>query len=332
MEVAEQLAAWGVTLLPDWRLLEVHGEDARAWLQGQISQDIGRLNDDHAQYGFATDAKGRILSDLWFFTDAHSPTSVFLSIPAQAVQTLCETWEARIVMEDVALRLDAERSLVTAQALSYSVSTATQSVAAGITTLVEGQAGLQPAALSAACPRLGCAGRDLWLPKPCAAKLKHTLCDALQGGARLLDEASWQQAEMALGRPRYGLDFDHRDHPQETGMARLAVSFSKGCYVGQEAVSMIEHRGERRKQLVRVRLTSIPQGVGAGLELACGGSSIGRVTRCLAQPDGSAWAFAYAKRGSYDAGSPVTLTFEDRPVAEGIMDQRIEDLVAQLVR
>jgi folate-binding protein YgfZ len=75
-------------------------------------------------------------------------------------------------------------------------------------------------------------------------------------GAELVDAAAYEAHRIALGVPRGGLDFTYSDaFPHETNMDRLSgVDFDKGCYVGQEVVSRMQHRGTARTRSVKVLL------------------------------------------------------------------------------
>src|ERR1700741_5158042 len=75
-------------------------------------------------------------------------------------------------------------------------------------------------------------------------------------GAELVDSDAYEAHRIALGVPRGGLDFIYGDaFPHETNMDRLhGVDFGKGCYVGQEVVSRMQHRGTARTRTVRVLL------------------------------------------------------------------------------
>ena len=97
-------------------------------------------------------------------------------------------------------------------------------------------------------PRLPALGQRMMLPPHLAPDAAADL------GAELLDAGAYEAHRIALGVPRGGLDFMYGDaFPHETDMDQLnGVDFAKGCYVGQEVVSRIEHRGSARKRVVPV--------------------------------------------------------------------------------
>jgi folate-binding protein YgfZ len=102
--------------------------------------------------------------------------------------------------------------------------------------------------LAYADPRLPALGRRVMLPPHLASEAADDL------GATLVDAAAYEAHRIALGVPRGGLDFIYGDaFPHETDMDQLnGVDFEKGCYVGQEVVSRMEHRGSARNRVVPV--------------------------------------------------------------------------------
>src|SRR5208283_1505024 len=118
-----------------------------------------------------------------------------------------------------------------------------------------------------------------------------------QPGFRLYAAASAAEEDARLvrienGRPRYGEDIRDTSLPQETGQMR-AVSFSKGCYLGQEIVERIRAQGHVNRKLVRLRLESA---VRAGAKLTVDGTEAGEITSFADSPaQGSAAALAYVR-------------------------------------
>ncbi len=97
--------------------------------------------------------------------------------------------------------------------------------------------------------------------------------DAL--GLPVLDADGYERARIEAGVPRMGADVDDRTIPQEAGLERDAVSFTKGCFLGQELVCRIDTRGHVNRLLRRVRAE---QPLAAGAEVTAGGKTVGVVT------------------------------------------------------
>jgi hypothetical protein len=115
--------------------------------------------------------------------------------------------------------------------------------------------------LSYADPRLRSLGLRVMVPPHLAATA------AVELGATLVDAAQYEAHRIALGVPQGGVDFSYGDaFPHETDMDQLGgVDFSKGCYVGQEVVSRMEHRGTARSRAVPVRYDGAAPAAGAAV-------------------------------------------------------------------
>ena len=123
--------------------------------------------------------------------------------------------------------------------------------------------------LSFADPRNETLGWRILVPE----ELKQKVADLI--GADLVDEAAYEVHRIANGVPRGGLDFMYSDaFPHEANMDRLhGVDFDKGCYVGQEVVSRMQHRGTARTRIVRVILDDFsPE---TGVAVLAGDKSVG---------------------------------------------------------
>ena len=162
----------------------------------------------------------------------------------------------------------------------------------------DGQLAAQPD-LSFADPRNEHLGTRILIPED----LKQKLSDLI--GAELVDAADYEAHRIALGVPRGGLDFMYSDaFPHETNMDRLAgVDFDKGCYVGQEVVSRMQHRGTARTRSVKVLLDdSSPE---AGVSVMAGDKSVGTMGSS-AQGKGIALVRIDRVADALDAGQPLT--------------------------
>src|SRR5439155_2117433 len=112
-------------------------------------------------------------------------------------------------------------------------------------------------------------GWRILVPAELAAKAASLI------GADLVDSAAYEAHRIACGMPRGGVDFMYGDaFPHETNMDRLhGVDFDKGCYVGQEVVSRMQHRGTARSRIVRLVLGGArPE---AGVEIRAGDKPVG---------------------------------------------------------
>lgn len=226
----------GARELSDSALIRVQGPDARSWLNGQISNNVAMPKAGQALYAVAPSAKGKILSDLWVFDRG---SELWLLMPSHVRSDLMQQFEKYIIMEKVSLQpVD-----------DYVVWTLQGPAAAPLV----GQLSVQDMQVFD-CDRLGHCGVDLMFPVAQQESLRRALIPLLEAahGVIVSDEA-WELARLRQGIPRFGIDFDSQHYPQEAGIAQRAVSFTKGCYIGQEVVAMLEHRGKLKRQLAKVQ-------------------------------------------------------------------------------
>ncbi len=103
----------------------------------------------------------------------------------------------------------------------------------------------------------------------------------VQAGAVEVSEADAEVLRVESGRPRYGVDLDASVIPQEAGLNERAVSFTKGCYVGQETVARLFYKGRPNRHLRGLRLSG-PAGPGRALRL--GEREVGTLTSSVVSP------------------------------------------------
>jgi folate-binding protein YgfZ len=103
--------------------------------------------------------------------------------------------------------------------------------------------------------------------------------------------------------PRFGVDFDVGCYPQEASLESLAVSFHKGCYVGQEAVFMLEKRGHVGKRLVRLIVDGAGE-IGKGSPVLLGDDTVGEVTSAI-EDDGRTFAMALVRYKHTTSGTEL---------------------------
>lgn len=282
MSNVEQQVSWvaeaaGVYATSD-RVVRVRGDDARTWLNGQISNDVKTLAGERAVYALALTVKGRVVSDLYALDD---PPGMALVLPEVRAEQALARFEQHIIMEDVELVPEAL-----------------------VVVSVQGPRAADvdaPAVRRYPCDRLG-GGFDLWVePAQLADTLAALAARAAEVGGGLLDAAGWEAAHLALGVPRVGVDFGEDTYPQEAGLGKRALSFGKGCYLGQEVVYMLENRGQLARRMVQLELGA---GLGAaGVDVTDeAGKRVGTLTSLAAE---SPFALALLKRSHAEPGQAV---------------------------
>ena len=261
-------------------LLRVSDEDAVTWLNGQITQQVATLAvGDPGRYGLFVDVHGKILADAWVHRrEAH----IDVIVPAARAESLFAHLDRYIVMEDVELTLHPELSIVTAQGPRAS------------------ELPTPEGAVALSADRLGLGGVD-FVTADEAGALESLGAAARAIGGGPVDDESWHRARVLRGVPEYGIDFGEDHLPQEAGLGARAVSFQKGCYLGQEVVCMLEMRGKPRRRLCRLE-SDAPLAVGAALTSDKG--EVGAITSVVSVGDATR-ALGYVKRRAIEKAEPL---------------------------
>jgi folate-binding protein YgfZ len=216
--------------LPDRGVVKVSGIDARDFLNGLVTTDVAPLGPGLGRFGALLTPQGKIIVD-FLITEAPSGHGggFLIDCPRALAQGLSEK-----------LGFYKLRAKVAVENLSDSL---------GVLAAWDGVPAITPD-LTFADPRNAALGWRIVVP----AQLAQKVADLI--GADLVDASVYEAHRIASGVPRGGLDFMYGDaFPHETNMDRLhGVDFDKGCYVGQEVVSRMQHRGTARTRTVRVIL------------------------------------------------------------------------------
>jgi folate-binding protein YgfZ len=107
-----------------------------------------------------------------------------------------------------------------------------------------------------------------------------------------LDADELERRRIEARVPRWGREIDERVLPAEAGLETTHVSFSKGCYPGQEPIARLHYRGKANRALRVLELADVPP---YDAELTHEGKVVGRVTSAARRPDGSVVALAYVR-------------------------------------
>jgi len=237
--------------LTDRGVIKVAGEDARNFLNGLVTTDVGKLKPGLGRFGALLTPQGKIIVD-FLITEAPAGHGggFLIDCPRALAQGLADK-----------LTFYKLRAKATVENLSDNL---------GVLAAWDGTLAAQPD-LTFADPRDAQLGFRILIP----AELKEKLAELI--GAELVDAAQYEAHRIASGVPRGGLDFMYGDaFPHETNMDRLSgVDFDKGCYVGQEVVSRMQHRGTARTRTVKVLLDGpSPE---AGATILAGDKPVGTI-------------------------------------------------------
>ncbi len=253
----------------------VRGGEAADFLQGQVSNDVEGLPPGSGCYATILNAKGKLRSDL------------------------------RIVRGDDFFWLDTEaighavlRHMLQTYSLGRDVEFEDLTEDHAILSLIgPGAEALADPAPAAAEHSVVDTGSGLWVRTDLGLDL---LCSTAQAddwrerlGVEPVSEEAAECVRIESGRPRLGFDMDAETMPQEAGINERAVSFTKGCYVGQETVARLHWRGKPNRHLRGLRLSEPAQ---RGDEVLLGDRVVGRLGSACVSPRLGPIALALVRR------------------------------------
>src|ERR1700743_1612811 len=227
--------------LPDRGVVKVSGEDARSFLNGLVTTDVMLVRPGLGRFGALLTPQGKITTD-FLITEAPSGHGggFLLDVPVALAKGLTDK-----------LGFYKLRAKVAVENLSGNL---------GVLATWDGEPVMRPD-LMFADPRHEALGWRILVPEEIQQKAAASI------GADLVDGDTYEAHRIALGIPRGGLDFIYGDaFPHETNMDRPhGVDFGRGCYVGQEVVSRMQHRGTARTRTVKVLLDGAAPEAGAAI-------------------------------------------------------------------
>jgi folate-binding protein YgfZ len=261
--------------------LALTGQDAKAFLHGQVSNDIESLSPGTGCYAAFLTPKGKMLGDLRVL-DAGD--ELLLDTERVALQELFNMIRRFSIGYDVALhKRTLERGL-----LSLIGPRADEIVGE----LPAPEHSHQPITIDAVNARA--IRTDVGIDLLCDAADLDALAAAVRdAGAERVSEPAVECLRIERGRPRYGLDLDDTVIPEEAGLNERAVSFTKGCYVGQETVARLHYRGKPNRHLRGLRSEGPIQ---TGDVLTFEGREVGAVGSVASSPAFGEIALALVRR------------------------------------
>ncbi len=246
--------------------LVVTGPDRQSWLNGLVTCDVAALSPGQGAWGLLLSKQGKVQSNVVVVATADA---LYMSVAAERAEQLFETLDRFLIMEDAELF---ERSSEHAWLSLHgprAFELAAQVVSAG-----QGAcASVDPTGLGGAAVVVPCAALQPTLD----ALLSRPGFDAVLAGA-----SDWAELRIERGVPVFGIDYSSDDNPHEASLDRKAVSWTKGCYLGQEVVCMQDMRGRVKRHLVTLSLDegSVPE---PGTRVSAGeGEEVGEVTSAVA--------------------------------------------------
>jgi folate-binding protein YgfZ len=263
--------ACGVLDRSDRGKLALTGSEAKSFLQGQVTNDVERLSDGEGCYAAFLTPKGKMLGDLRILDAGHE---LLLDTERIALQELFNM----IRRFKVGYRAELHKRTLEQGLLSLIGPDSDRVAGTGdLPALEHAHAPVEIDGIAARAIRT-----DVGVDLLCDSADIQSLLGALEAhGAVQVPESAAEVLRVERGRPRYGIDLDETVIPQEAGLNERAVSFTKGCYVGQETVARLHYRGKPNRHLRGLLLSAAAD---RGAELRVGERIVGTLTTVVRSP------------------------------------------------
>lgn len=286
-------------LLTDRSVLRVTGEPARGFLNNLLTGDIETLTPGAARYTALLTPQGKIIADFFVVEAAENDGGgFFIDCP-------------KALADDLAQKLNFYK--LRAKVTIQSIDTLT------VLAAWDGD-GSTDYGLVYRDPRLPMLGLRAIVPTDLASNAAGDL------GSTLVDATEYDAHRITLGVPRGGTDFIYGDtFPHDADLDKLnGIDFKKGCYVGQEVVSRVEHRGTARNRVVAVAFDEFP--AENGVPVTAGDKTVGMMGSSSGK-QGLAMLRVDRVAEAIDAGVPlnaggITLTLRNSAVADFLAQAR----------
>jgi folate-binding protein YgfZ len=298
---------------PDRGRLRVEGRDAIAFLQGLLTNDVRALNEGDGIYAAYLTPQGRMITDLRVH---HCGEYLLAQVPGALAASLAERFDQSIFTEDVRV-IDVSSTVAQLTIVGAAAAELAAPAFGDATRDSSSLASLRPLShMQMGNVRIGRSDDveepafDVFLDEGRV----DTAIETLQSlGVHPCSAALWDALRISAGRPTYGVDMNDETIPLEAGLLDRAISTSKGCYVGQEIIIRVLHRGGGRvaKRLVKLRFDRGGAVPAAGTPVFDAEREVGRITSAAEAPQGDGIvALGYLPRERAEAGGVVSLSAE----------------------
>jgi len=277
---------------PEIGWLRATGADRVRFLNGMLSADVARLPEWGVASALQLDRKGHVLAEVELIA---LPDEIWLGVLRSAEAELAGVLERHIIADDVKLEsLSAHLAMLSIEGPG-----------AAAAAREFGAPDLAPASAARSGELLWCAGGAI-VPDGVRALGPALALDEIRTRIALpeIPDAALEVLRIEAARPRLGVDTGERTFPQEARLERRAVSFKKGCYIGQEIVARIESRGGVNRLLVKL---STQSPVARDSEILAHGRVSGRVTSSASSPISGPIALGYVRPDDAAPGTELSV-------------------------
>jgi len=291
------------------------GADRASFLHALLTNDIARLATGRGVYAAYLTPQGRMISDMRVIETGRR---MLLSVQRDIAAALAQRFDKLVFSEDVQTK-DITSDLTAIGVHGPSAARMIQQ-ATGISVIGLADQYDNITSESVTIVRddaLGLPGYVVYARSDAADAMQAKLGEA---GAVEASEETAETLRIEAARPRFGIDMSTDTIPLEAGLEDRAISFSKGCYVGQEVIIRVMHRGHGRvaRRLVSIVLSDGPVPA-RGSNIQIGDRLVGQVTSAIASPKhGAPLALGYVQRDHAAPGTELTVNGSQARVYQSV--------------
>ncbi|PYJ48792.1 MAG: hypothetical protein DME85_01720 [Verrucomicrobia bacterium] len=259
--------------------LRIRGNDRLRFLNGQVTNDLRKASESAAMEACVLNAKGKMNAHIFVST---GPDCFFVDTDPELRERLLARLERYVIADDVQID-DLTDQLSIFHVLSPVAPTLSNC------RLVSAR-------------RFSDAGWDIWTDRAAHDAVSQHLSSRFE----VLDSSAAEIMRIEQGIPRWGRELTEEIIPIEANLEERAISYEKGCYIGQEVISRLKMSGQTNKRLRGlISLREVP--LGPGMKLAAtSGKEVGWITSATrSQRIGKEIALGYVKRGFNDSGAKL---------------------------
>jgi folate-binding protein YgfZ len=287
--------------------LRFTGEDRVRFLNGQVTNDVKALKPGTGCYAAFTNAKGKMRSDASILSlndcllvdlEPNCSTRIaaelekFLISDDVLIENLTESWQAYTVVGEKAIEALTKINLATQLPKQlFEISSLNESWGPGF--IFRSRRSKQ-------------VSFDIWIEKSGAPNLFQKIKDSVTSvGGDVGDSTMLEILRIEAGIPRFGVEMDENTIPPEAGIETIAISYTKGCYIGQEVIARIKSVGHVNRSLARLKL---PGGANAGSAIQFHEKEVGKLGSAIDSPTCGRIGLAIIRREAAAPGTTLSLS------------------------
>jgi folate-binding protein YgfZ len=287
----------------DRGIVRLRGEDRVAWLQGLVTNDVAAIAAGTRVYSAYLTPQGRMIADMWVVPTADG---LLLDVPASLAGSLVARLDGLIFAEDVQVD-DVSTQMAVLQVFGPATTDGADAATDATDAQMDGR-------IEIGDSTFGVPSRIAYVP---VSNLERFV-SALRASNSEVGLDALEVLRVEAGVPRFLVDMTEDTIPLEAGLEQRAISFTKGCYVGQEVIVRVTTRGGGRvaRRLVGLLVEGVAEPPAAGAAIHAADRAVGRVTSAVYSPRRArVIALGYVHRDFTEPGTRLEVLFDARRVA-----------------